>query len=93
MIKKTSMIVLFFLTIFLISSVSAAEIENETITTKSTPQESIHIETHDVEMYYKDGAHASAAGSDFAAKYIWDTIFTDLRRKERNRQKEKTCRN
>ena len=30
MIKKTSMIVLFFLTIFLISSVSAAEIENET---------------------------------------------------------------
>lgn len=55
MIKKTSMIVLFFLTIFLISSVSAAEIENETITTESTPQENIQVETHDVEMYYKDG--------------------------------------
>ena len=28
-----------------------------------------------------DGAHASAAGSDFAAKYIWEMIFTDLRRR------------
>ena len=35
----------------------------------------------ELEMYDKDGAHASAAGSDFAAKYIWETIFTDLRRK------------
>ncbi len=33
----------------------------------------------DLEMYYKDGAHASSAGSDFAAKYIWETIFADLR--------------
>ena len=47
----------------------------------------------ELEMYYKDGAHASAAGSDFASKYIWGTIFTNLRRKERNRQKEKTYRN
>ena len=60
MIKKTSMIVLIFLTIFLISSVSAAEIENETIQTKNTPQENIQIETHDVEMYYKDGTRFTA---------------------------------
>jgi len=33
-----------------------------------------------LEMYYEDGAHASAAGSDFAAKHIWDTIYTDLMR-------------
>ena len=26
------------------------------------------------EMYAEDGAHASPAGSDFAAKYIWETI-------------------
>lgn len=31
----------------------------------------------EVEMYYEDGAHASAAGSDFAAKYIWETILSD----------------
>ena len=60
MIKKTSIIVLIFLTIFLISSVSAAEIENETIQTKNTPQENIQIETHDVEMYYKDGTRFTA---------------------------------
>ena len=35
----------------------------------------------ELEMYDKDGAHASAAGSDFAAKYIWETIRTDLNRK------------
>ena len=34
-----------------------------------------------LDMYYKDGAHASAAGSDFAAKYIWETIYTDLQRR------------
>ena len=28
----------------------------------------------ELEMYDADGAHASAAGSDFAAKYIWETI-------------------
>ncbi|MDO4978279.1 MAG: hypothetical protein Q4E53_13590 [Eubacteriales bacterium] len=38
----------------------------------------------DIEMYYEDGAHASFEGSDFAAKYIWDAIFTDLNRKNRN---------
>ena len=60
MIKKTSIIVLIFLTIFLISTVSAAEMENETITTESTPHENIQIETHDVEMYYKDGTRFTA---------------------------------
>ena len=34
----------------------------------------------DLEMYYEDGAHASESGSDFAAKYIWDAIETDLHR-------------
>ena len=37
----------------------------------------------ELEMYDKDGAHASAAGSDFAAKYSWETIYTDLCRKGR----------
>lgn len=31
-----------------------------------------------LEMYNQDGAHASPAGSDFAAKYIWETIRKDL---------------
>ena len=29
-----------------------------------------------LEMYAEDGEHASEAGSDFAAKYIWETIST-----------------
>ena len=37
----------------------------------------------DLEMYDEDGAHASRAGSDFAAKYIWEEIYTDLHRRER----------
>lgn len=32
----------------------------------------------DVELYYKDGAHASMEGSDFAAGQIWNTIEKDL---------------
>ena len=36
----------------------------------------------DLEMYAEDGQHASPAGSDFAAKYIWETIADDLHRKE-----------
>lgn len=32
----------------------------------------------EIEMYYKDGQHASPQGSEFAAKYIWDAINTDL---------------
>lgn len=35
------------------------------------------------EMYAEDGAHASPAGSDFAAKYIWEEIYSDLHRKGR----------
>ena len=35
----------------------------------------------DLEMYADDGQHASPAGSDFAAKYIWETIRIDLARK------------
>ena len=36
----------------------------------------------DLEMYDPDGRHASRAGSDFAARMIWETILTDLHRKE-----------
>ena len=32
----------------------------------------------DLEMYDADGAHASRAGSDFAAKHIWEEIRSDL---------------
>lgn len=35
----------------------------------------------DLEMYNEDGAHASEAGSEFAAKYIWSVIHMDLFRK------------
>ena len=41
----------------------------------------------DLEMYDVDGAHASRAGSDFAAKYIWETILGDIHRKERKNRK------
>ena len=34
----------------------------------------------ELEMYFRDGAHASRNGSAFAAKYIWDAIETDLHR-------------
>jgi hypothetical protein len=33
-----------------------------------------------LEMYDTDGAHASEFGSDFAAKYIWESVYTDIRR-------------
>ena len=33
----------------------------------------------ELELYAEDGAHASKAGSDLAAEYIWETIRTDLR--------------
>lgn len=36
----------------------------------------------DLEMYQPDGQHASEAGSDFAAKHIWETICTDLKKIE-----------
>ena len=37
----------------------------------------------DLEVYADDGAHASPEGSDFAAKYIWETIREDLNRKSK----------
>ena len=36
----------------------------------------------ELEMYAPDGAHASTAGSDFAAKLIWYEIRNDMRRKQ-----------
>lgn len=33
----------------------------------------------DLKIFDPDGEHASEAGSDFAAKYIWETIRQDLR--------------
>ena len=38
-----------------------------------------------LEMYEKDGEHASEAGSDFAAKYIWEEICNDLERQGRGK--------
>ena len=40
----------------------------------------------ELEMYADDGAHASPAGSDFAAKMIESEILHDLHRKERMRK-------
>ena len=37
----------------------------------------------DPEMYDEDGAHASRAGSDFAAECIWETIRTHMIGKDR----------
>ena len=37
----------------------------------------------DSEIYADDGRHASPAGSDFAAKHIWETIRMDMARKEK----------
>ncbi|MBR0369658.1 MAG: adhesin [Methanobrevibacter sp.] len=76
MIRKIDIIVFIFLTLFLISSVSAAEIENETITTQSTPQENVHIETHDVDMYYKDGTRFAANSYDENDNPLSDTQTT-----------------
>ena len=76
MIRKIDIIVFIFLTLFLISSVSAAEIENETITTQSTPQESVHIETHDVDIYYKDGTRFAANSYDENKNPLSDTQTT-----------------
>ena len=33
-----------------------------------------------IDMYAQDGAHASPAGSDFAAGHIWEVIGRHLRR-------------
>ncbi len=41
-----------------------------------------YMKSHpEAEMYSSDGAHASPAGSDFAAETIWKAIKTDIARK------------
>ncbi len=35
----------------------------------------------EIEVYAEDGAHASPAGSDFAAKHIWEIIREDIEHK------------
>ena len=60
MIRKISIIIFIFLTIFLIDTASATELENETIPLQSEIPENIHIETQDVEMFYKDGTRFRA---------------------------------
>lgn len=37
----------------------------------------------DIETYYKDGAHASESGSEFAAKVIWESIQEDIKNRKR----------
>ncbi len=38
----------------------------------------------DLELYDEDGAHASRAGSEYAAKIIWMNIYDDIARKKYN---------
>ena len=38
-----------------------------------------------LKMYDEDGAHASPAGSDFAAKMIWEEIRHDLQRRKKGK--------
>ena len=42
-----------------------------------------HPET---EMYYEDGTHASEAGSEFAAGYIYCTILADMKQNMEQKQ-------
>ena len=70
MIKKICIILFIFLTIFLISSASAAEIENETITTQNNPIEDVNIITNDVDMFYKDGTRFNVEIQDKNQKPI-----------------------
>ena len=55
MIRKINIITFIFLTIFLISSVSAAETENETNTIEQTELNNINIESNDIDMFFNDG--------------------------------------
>lgn len=41
----------------------------------------------DIEMYYKDGAHASEHGSEYAAKIIWESIFANVNKKNDKQHK------
>lgn len=42
----------------------------------------------DAELYANDGEHASSAGSELAAEYIWATIGADLAEKEKESAEE-----
>ena len=76
MVRKISIIIFIFLTVFLINTVSATELENETITTQDTPHKSINIETQDVEMFYKDGTRFRAEIRDANENPINNTQLT-----------------
>ena len=76
MVRKISMIIFIFLTIFLINTVSATELENETIIAQETPHESISIEAQDVEMFYKDGTRFKAEIRDANENPINNTQLT-----------------
>ena len=76
MVRKISMIIFIFLTIFLINTVSATELENETIIAQKTPHESISIEAQDVEMFYKDGTRFKAEIRDANENPINNTQLT-----------------
>lgn len=77
MVRKISIIIIFiFLTVFLINTASATELENETITTQDTPQKNINIETQDVEMFYKDGTRFRAEIRDANENPINNTQLT-----------------
>ncbi|WP_407414476.1 adhesin [Methanobrevibacter sp.] len=76
MIRKISIIIFIFLTIFLIGAASATELENETIPLQSESQENIHIETQDVEMFYKDGTRFRAEIRDMNENPLNNTQLT-----------------
>ena len=76
MIRKISIIIFIFLSIFLIDTASATELENETIPLQSETQENIHIETHDVEMFYKDGTRFKAEIRDMNENPLNDSQLT-----------------
>ena len=76
MIRKINIIIFIFLTIFLINTASATELENETMTTQAISQESIHIEAQDVDMYYRDGTRFRAEIRDVNENPLNNTPLT-----------------
>ena len=38
----------------------------------------------EMDLYWQDGEHASPAGSEYAAKIIWNTILTDYKKNQEN---------
>ena len=76
MIKKARIILFIFLILFLIGTVSANDVENETIMEKNSPQDNIEIETHDVDMFYSDGTRFTAQIYDEKPISNQTVIFT-----------------